>query len=249
MAGEKWSEQLSPRGFAWAEVWQRRGGRTMRALIIDDDQKAARILAKSLREESFAVETARSGEQAMKMANATGYDVIVLDRLLPDTDGIVVCRNLREHGVVTPILMLSARASLEDRVVGLNAGADDYLAKPFAFSELVARIRALLRRSDLTRAVVLKVGDLTLDPKSHRVSRGGVTINLTRREYEILEVLMRHPGEIVGCAQLAERVWEREPHRFSTIIKVHICNLRRKMEVSGAPRLLHTIGGHGYLLG
>jgi DNA-binding response OmpR family regulator len=221
----------------------------MRALIIEDDQKGARLLAKSLREERFVVDTARSGEQAMKMASAPAYDVIVLDRLLPDTDGIVVCRSLREHGVVTPILMLSARGSLEDRVGGLNAGADDYLGKPFGFSELLARLRALLRRSDLTRAVVLKVGDLTLDPKSHRVARGGVTINLTRREYGILEVLMRHPGEIVGCAQLAERVWERQPHRFGTIIKVHICNLRRKIEPAGVPRLLHTIRGHGYRLG
>src|SRR5215467_2354805 len=220
----------------------------MRALIIEDDQKAARLLARGLREERFAVDTARSGNEGDEMASVTAYDVIVLDRLLPDKDGLVVCRGLRERGVGTPILMLSARGSLEDRVAGLNAGADDYLAKPFGFSELLARIRALLRRSELTRSVVLKVGDLALDPVSHRVSRGGITIELTRREYGILEALMRHPGEIVQRAQLAERVWEAEPDRFSSIIDVHISNLRRKIDPAGAPRLLHTIRGHGYRL-
>ena len=221
----------------------------MRALIIECDQKTARLLAKGLREERFAVDTAHLGNEGDEMASVTAYDVIVLDRLLPDKDGIVVCRGLRERGVATPILMLSARSSLEDRVTGLNAGADDYLAKPFGFSELLARIRALLRRSELTRAAVLKVADLMLNPASHRVSRGSVTINLTRKEYAILEVLMRHPGEIVERAQLVERVWEAEPDRFTSIIDVHVSNLRRKIEPAGAPRLLHTIRGHGYLLG
>jgi DNA-binding response OmpR family regulator len=221
----------------------------MRALIIEGDQKTARLLAKGLREERFAVDTAHLGNEGDEMASVTAYDVIVLDRLLPDKDGIVVCRGLRERGVATPILMLSARSSLEDRVTGLNAGADDYLAKPFGFSELLARIRALLRRSELTRAAVLKVADLMLNPASHRVSRGSVTINLTRKEYAILEVLMRHPGEIVERAQLVERVWEAEPDRFTSIIDVHVSNLRRKIEPAGAPRLLHTIRGHGYLLG
>jgi DNA-binding response OmpR family regulator len=221
----------------------------MRALIIEGDQKTARLLAKGLREERFAVDTAHLGNEGDEMASVTAYDVIVLDRLLPDKDGIVVCRGLRERGVATPILMLSARSSLEDRVTGLNAGADDYLAKPFGFSELLARIRALLRRSELTRAAVLKVADLMLNPASHRVSRGSVTINLTRKEYAILEVLMRHPGEIVERAQLVERVWEAEPDGFTSIIDVHVSNLRRKIEPAGAPRLLHTIRGHGYLLG
>jgi len=221
----------------------------MRALIIEGDQKTARLLAKGLREERFAVDTAHLGNEGDEMASVTAYDVIVLDRLLPDEDGIVVCRGLRERGVATPILMLSARSSLEDRVTGLNAGADDYLAKPFGFSELLARIRALLRRSELTRAAVLKVADLMLNPASHRVSRGSVTINLTRKEYAILEVLMRHPGEIVERAQLVERVWEAEPDGFTSIIDVHVSNLRRKIEPAGAPRLLHTIRGHGYLLG
>jgi two-component system, OmpR family, response regulator len=224
-------------------------GRTMRALIIEDDQKAARLLVKGLREERFSVDIAHSGDEGDEMASVTNYDVIVLDRLLPDKDGIVVCRGLRERGVGTPILMLSARCSLEDRVAGLNAGADDYLVRPLEFTELLARIRALLRRSELTRAVVLTVADLTLDPASYRVTRGGITINLTRKEYAILEVLMRHPGQVVGRAQLAERAWAAEPDPFTNLIDVHVSNLRRKIEFSGAPRLIHTIRGHGYLLG
>ena len=221
----------------------------MRALIIEDDQRAARLLAKGLREALFSVDIAHSGDEGDEMASVTNYDVIVLDRLLPDNDGIVVCRGLRERGVRTPILMLSARGSLEDRVVGLSAGADDYLAKPFEFTELLARIRALLRRSELTRAVVLTVADLTLDPASRRVTRGGITIHLTRKEYAILEVLMRHPGQVVARAQLAERVWETEPDTLTSLIDVHVSNLRRKIEPAGTPPLIHTIRGHGYLLG
>jgi DNA-binding response OmpR family regulator len=221
----------------------------MRALIIEDDQRAARLLARGLREERFSVDVAHSGDEGDEMASITNYDVIVLDRLLPDKDGIVVCRGLRERGVVTPILMLSAQASLEDRVAGLNAGADDYLSKPFGFTELLARIRALLRRSELSPALVLTVADLTLDPASHRVTRSGITINLTRKEYAILEVLMRHPGRVVGRAQLAERVWETEPDRLTSLIDVHIGNLRRKIEPAGTPPLIHTIRGQGYLLG
>ena len=221
----------------------------MRALIIEDDQRAARLLAKGLREALFSVDIAHSGDEGDEMASVTNYDVIVLDRLLPDKDGLVVCRGLRESGVVTPILMLSARGSLEDRVTGLNAGADDYLAKPFGFSELLARIRALLRRSELSPALVLMVADLTLDPASHRVTRGGITINLTRKEYAILEVLMRHPGQVVGRAQLTERVWEAEPDTLTSLIDVHVSNLRRKIEPAGTPPLIHTIRGQGYLLG
>ncbi len=224
-------------------------GRTMRALIIEDDQKAARLIEKGLREERFSVDITHSGDEGDVMASVTSYDVIVLNQLLPDKDGIVVCRGLRERGVVSPILMLSARGSLEDRVRGLNAGADDYLVKPFGLTELLARIRALLRRSELTRPVVLTVADLTLDPASYRVTRSGITINLTRKEYAILEVLMRHPGHVMGRAQLAERAWEAEPDPFTNLIDVHVCKLRRKIDFAGAPPLIHTIRGHGYLLG
>jgi DNA-binding response OmpR family regulator len=198
----------------------------MRVLVIEDDRKAARLLAKGLQEERFIVDVAHSGEAGDEMASVNDYDVIVLDWLLPDRDGIVVCRDLRKRGISTPILMLTARDSLEDRVTGLNTGADDYLTKPFGFSELLARIRALLRRSDLTRSVVLRVADLSLDPLSHRVTR----------------------GEVVSRASLAERVWEAEPETLTNLLDVHVSHLRRKIDVEGRPQLLHTVRGGGYLV-
>jgi DNA-binding response OmpR family regulator len=220
----------------------------MRVLIIEDDQKAARLLAKGLREERFVVDLAHTGKEGDEMATVNAYDAIVLDWLLPDRDGIVVCGELRGRGVATPILMLTARDSLTDRVKGLNTGADDYLVKPYDFSELLARLHALLRRSELTRPIVLSVADLTLDPLSHRVSRAGVAISLTPREYAILEVLMRHPGEVVTRMQLAERVWETERDEFSNLVDVHLSHLRRKVDGPGAPPLIHTVRGHGFLL-
>ena len=221
----------------------------MRILVIEDDRKAARLLAEGLQEERFVVDVAHSGEAGDEMASVNDYDVIVLDWVLPDRDGILVCRDLRERGISTPILMLTARDSLEDRVTGLNTGADDYLTKPFGFSELLARIHALLRRSDSTRPVVLRVADLTLDPLSHRVMRGGVAISLTPKEYVILEVLMRHPGEVVSRAALAERVWDVEPETLSNLLDVHVSHLRRKIDVERRPPLLQTVRGGGYMIG
>ena len=222
----------------------------MRILIIEDDRKAARLLAKGLQEERFVVDVAYSGETGDEMASVNNYDVIVLDWVMPDRNGIVVCRDLRERGISTPILMLTARDALEDRVTGLNTGADDYLTKPFGFSELLARIHALLRRrSDSTRSVLLRVADLTLDPLSHRVTRGSVPISLTPKEYAILEVLMRHPGEAVSRASLAERVWEAEPATLSNLLDVHVSHLRRKIDVEHQPQLLHTVRGGGYMVG
>jgi DNA-binding response OmpR family regulator len=221
----------------------------MRILVIEDDRKAARLLAEGLQEERFVVDVAHSGEAGDEMASVNDYDVIVLDWVLPDRDGILVCRDLRERGISTPILMLTARDSLEDRVTGLNTGADDYLTKPFGFSELLARIHALLRRSDSTRPVVLRVADLTLDPLSHRVMRGGVAISLTPKEYVILEVLMRHPGEVVSRAALAERVWDVEPETLSNLLDVHVSHLRRKIDAERRPPLLHTVRGGGYRIG
>ena len=221
----------------------------MRILIIEDDRKAARLLARGLQEERFIVDVAHSGEAGDEMASVNDYDVIVLDWVMPDRNGIVVCRDLRERGISTPILMLTARDSLEDRVTGLNTGADDYLTKPFGFSELLARIHALLRRrSDSTRSVLLRVADLTLDPLSHRVTRRGVPISLTPKEYAILEVLMRHPGEAVSRASLAERVWEAEPATLSNLLDVHVSHLRRKIDVEHQPQLLHTVRGGGYMV-
>jgi DNA-binding response OmpR family regulator len=220
----------------------------VRILLVEDDRKAARLLARGLEEERFVVDVASSGAAGDEMAGVNAYDVIVLDWLLPDKEGIDVCRDLRARGVATPILMLTARDSLEDRVIGLNTGADDYLVKPFGFAELLARIQALLRRSDLTRPVVLKVADLTLDPLSHQVERGGLRINLTPKEYAILEILMRRPGQVVTRASLSEHVWETEHDGFTNLVDVHVSHLRRKIDTAGAPPLIHTVRGRGYLL-
>ncbi len=221
----------------------------MRILLIEDDRKAARLLTRGLQEEGFVVDVAYSGEEGDEKATVNDYDVVVLDWLLPGKQGIAVCRDLRTRGVAAPILMLTARDALGDRVAGLNAGADDYLTKPFAFAELLARIRALLRRSELTRPVILKVADLALDPLSHRVTRGGVVINLTPKEYAILEVLMRQAGEVVTRTRLAERVWETEHDALTNLVDVHVSHLRRKIDVAGAAPLIHTIRGRGYLVG
>jgi DNA-binding response OmpR family regulator len=221
----------------------------MRVLLVDDDRKAAQILARGLREERFVVDVAYSASQGDEMASATDYDVIVLDWLLPDQEGTALCREWRERGLAAPILMLTARDALEDRVVGLNTGADDYLVKPFGFSELLARIHALLRRSELTRPVVLAVADLTLDPQSHRVARAGLPINLTPKEYAILEVLMRHAGRVVTRARLADQVWETEQDSLTNLLDVHVSHLRRKVDGPEGPPLIHTIRGRGYLVG
>jgi DNA-binding response OmpR family regulator len=221
----------------------------MRVLVIEDDQEAARLLARGLREEGWVVDVAHSGETGDEMASVNSYDAIVLDWLLPDREGIAVCRGLRASGLHVPILLLTARDAVEDRVLGLNAGADDYLTKPFAFAELLARLHALLRRSELTRPVLLTVGDLTLDPKSHVVTRGGAPISLTPREYAILETLMRRAGEVVSRVHLGESVWESDLDSLTNLVDVHISHLRRKVDRSGAPPLIHTVRGYGYRLG
>jgi len=221
----------------------------MRVLVVEDDQEAARLLARGLREEGWVVDVAHSGETGDEMASVNSYDAIVLDWLLPDRDGIAVCRSLRASGLHVPILLLTARDAVEDRVLGLNAGADDYLTKPFAFAELLARLHALLRRSELTRPVLLTVGDLTLDPKSHVVTRGGAPIGLTPREYAILETLMRRAGEVVSRVHLGESVWENDLDSLTNLVDVHMSHLRRKVDRGGMPPLIHTVRGYGYRLG
>src|SRR6267142_363568 len=201
----------------------------MRILLVEDDQEAARLLTKGLREEGWAVDIAHSGEAGDEMASVNTYDAIVLDWMLPDRDGVAICRRLRERG--------------------LNAGADDYLTKPFAFAELLARLHALLRRSELTRPVLLTVEDLTLDPRSHQVVRGGVPLSLTPKEYAILETLMRHAGEVVSRVYLGEHVWEDERDSLMNLVDVHVSHLRRKVDHGAATPLIHTVRGHGYRLG
>ena len=221
----------------------------MRVLVVEDDRKAARLLSKGLEEEGFVVDVAHSGDEADDTADARDYDVIVLDWLLPGKDGLAVCRDLRARGVATPILMLTARDALDDRVKGLNTGADDYLTKPFAFAELLARLHALLRRSDLIRPLVLRVADLSLDPVSHRVTRAGVPVRLTPKEYAILEKLMRHVGEVVTRARLGEAVWESEHDSLTNLVDVHVSHLRRKVDPEGTVPLIQTVRGRGYLIG
>jgi len=221
----------------------------MRVLLIEDDRKAAKLLAKGLQEEGFVVDLAATGEDGEEQAALNEYEVIVLDWLLPGKDGIAVCRALRARDISTPILMLTARDSLADRVNGLSTGADDYLTKPFAFAELLARIRALLRRSRLVRPAQLRVADLTLDPATRRVTRGSVGIALTTKEYAILEVLMRSAGQIVSRTRLVEAVWDEASEVIDNLVDAHVSHLRKKIDRGGSAPLIHTVRGFGYRLG
>ena len=218
----------------------------MRILLVEDDQKAARLLSRGFREEGFVVDVVASAEEADEMSFLTAYELIILDWMLPGKDGLSLCRTLRERGMQAPILMLTARDALNDRVEGLNTGADDYLTKPFAFEELLARVRALLRRSEITRPTLLSLADLTLDPVTHRVTRGSRTLDLTRTEYSILALLMRRPGEVISRTRLAEQVWQADVETLDNLIDVHVSNLRRKVDPPGSDSLIHTVRGRGY---
>ena len=221
----------------------------MRVLVIEDDRKAAKLLTRGLQEEGFVVDVSATGEEGEAQASVNDYDVIVLDWLLPGKDGIAVCRELRAHGVFTPILMLTARDGLADRVSGLTVGADDYLTKPFAFAELLARIRALLRRSRLAQPTVIRIADLSIDPATRRVTRAGAPVALTAREYAILEVLARSGGEIVSRTRLVERVWDEASDVLDNLVDAHVSHLRKKIDRGGGVPLIHTVRGFGYRLG
>ena len=221
----------------------------MRALIIEDDQTIADFVARGLREAAFAVDVAADGEAGLELASREPYDVAIVDLMLPKRDGLSVIDDLRRSGRSTPVLILSARRSVDDRVRGLQAGGDDYLTKPFAFAELLARTRALLRRSRLARPAVLRVTDLTLDPASRRVTRAGERIGLTSKEYSILEVLMQNAGEIVSRTRLVERVWDEASEVLDNLVDVHVSHLRRKIDRGAGPPLIHTVRGFGYRLG
>ncbi|CDG81512.1 response regulator transcription factor [Janthinobacterium agaricidamnosum] len=220
----------------------------MRILLVEDDRKAARLLARGLQEEGFVVDMVHSAEEGEDESFSMDYDLIVLDWMLPGKEGIVLCRDLRARGIQTPILMLTARDATSDRVAGLNTGADDYLTKPFEFEELLARIRALLRRSDISRPLVLTLADLTLDPVSHRVTRTGTELDLTPKEYAILLILMRQAGEVVSRARLAEQIWQADLIGLDNLIDVHIRNLRGKLDPPGKPALIQTVRGRGFRL-
>lgn len=220
----------------------------MRLLLVEDEPKLAGMIEKGLADEAFVVETVPDGEQALVRARRTAFDLIILDLMLPGIGGLDVCRELRALGTPTPILMLSARRLVEDRVKGLEFGADDYLTKPFAFSELVARIRALIRRRKPGALLNLTIGDLTLDPIARVVKRGERRVDLSQREFALLDYLMRHAGQAVTRAMIAEQVWDFNSDRFTNVIDVYINHLRNKLERATEPRLIHAVRGVGYVI-
>ena len=220
----------------------------MRVLVVEDSRRLAGIIKRGLLEEGYAVDSAYDGEEAQYMAETTPFDLIVLDVMLPKKDGLAVCRDLRTKNVNTPILMLTAKDSVEDKVVGLDAGADDYVVKPFAFAELLARLRALLRREVSPKVQKYEVGDLTLDPQSREVSRDGRRIDLTSKEYAILEYFMRRPNAVVTRTMLGENVWDYEFDGLSNIIDVYVRRLRKKIDREGEDSLIQTVRGAGYRL-
>jgi DNA-binding response OmpR family regulator len=220
----------------------------MRVLVVEDERRIAAYVKRGLEEQGYAVDPAYTGPEALDWAAVVNFDLIVLDILLPGLDGIAVCRDLRARGVRTPILMLTARDAIDDRVAGLDAGADDYLVKPFAFEELLARLRALARRgADTPRSPVLQVADLTLDTLTRRVRRGK-TVELTAKEYAVLECLMREPGRVLTRAVIADHVWNYDVYNQSNVVDVYIRNLRRKIDDGFALKLIHTVRGAGYRL-
>jgi two-component system response regulator MprA len=221
----------------------------MRILVVDDEPAVRDALQRVLRLEGFDVEMACDGREAVRSQAATPADAVLLDVLMPELDGLEVCRRMRDIGDRTPVLMLTARDEVGDKVAGLEAGADDYLAKPFALEELLARLRALLRRSGWAdQREVLRFDDLELDPHAHEVRRGGRLVELTRTEYLLLELFMHHPRQVLTRAQIFDNVWGYDFGPASNSLEVYVGYLRRKTEAAGEPRLLHTVRGVGYVL-
>jgi heavy metal response regulator len=220
----------------------------MRLLVVEDEQKVARFVRRGLEEEGYAVDVASDGETGLAMALDRVHDLIVLDIQLPKLDGLRVLRELRQAGVSTPVLLLTVRANVEDKVLGLDAGADDYLTKPFAFQELVARVRALLRRRAEAAPPVLQVADLCLDPARRMVRRGDQKIDLTPREFALLDYFMRHPGRVLTRTMIAEHVWDYSFDPTTNVIDVYVNYLRKKIDAGRQPKLLHTVRGVGYVL-
>lgn len=220
----------------------------MRILLVEDEPDAAQMLAKGLREQSYAVDVAMDGEAAIYQASVNDYDLVILDVMLPLKNGFEVCREMRAEGLTFPILMLTARDAPPDRVAGLDIGADDYLIKPFDFHELLARLRALLRRGPTLRPETVRIDDLSIDTRARKVRRGGRQIELTAKEYALLEYLARRAGEVVSRAEIAEHVWEENFDPFSNLIEVYVQRLRRKIDDGREPKLLRTRRGEGYIL-
>jgi two-component system OmpR family response regulator len=218
----------------------------MRVLVVEDDVKMAGLLRRGLTEDGLAADVARTGDDGVWMARSTEYDAIVLDVMLPGTSGFDVCRRLRELGTWTPVLMLTARDSVDDRVAGLDAGADDYLAKPFSFAELLARLRALVRRVPVERPAVLEVGDLRADPATRQVWRDGTEISLSPKEFALLETFMRRPGQVLSRYQLLEHCWDYAYENRSNVVDVYVRYLREKVDRPFGRDSLETVRGAGY---
>jgi heavy metal response regulator len=220
----------------------------MRLLVVEDEKKVARFVKKGLEEEGYAVDVAPDGEEGLAMALDGVHDLIILDIHLPRMDGLGVLQELRKKKVTTPVLLLTVRATIEDKVLGLDAGADDYLTKPFAFQELLARVRALLRRRADAEAPVLQVGDLTLDPARRLASRGGEKIDLTPKEFALLAYFMRNSGRVLTRTMISEHVWDYDFDTMTNVIDVYVNYLRKKIEAGREPKLIHTVRGAGYVL-
>jgi two-component system, OmpR family, response regulator len=220
----------------------------VRLLVVEDDLKMAALVRRGLIEEGAAVDVARRGEDALWMAAASPYDAVVLDVMLPGIDGFETCRRLRQDGVWTPVLLLTARDSVEDRVAGLDGGADDYLTKPFSFAELSARLRALVRRGQKERPAVLEVGSLRLDPATRQAWRGGETVELSTKEFALLEAFMRRPGEVLSRLDLLEHAWDFGYENRSNVIDVYVRYLREKIDRPFGVKSIETVRGAGYRL-
>ncbi|ALC17869.1 two component transcriptional regulator, winged helix family [Desulfuromonas soudanensis] len=220
----------------------------MRILVVEDEKKVASFIKRGLEEENFVVDVAYDGEEGLQMGEATPYDLILMDLMLPKMDGLTAIKQLREKGVATPVLCLTAKDTVEDIVSGLDSGSDDYLTKPFAFAELLARVRALLRRGSQDRGAEIYFADLRLDPVGHKVWRGNKEIELTAKEYALLEYLMRNPNQILTRTMIAEHVWDYTFDSFTNIIDVYVNYLRKKVDKDFSKKLIHTVRGVGYVL-
>lgn len=220
----------------------------MRVLIVEDDRKTASFVRKALQGEGFAADVLHSGDEVLETAASSHFDVVVLDVMLPGRDGLSIVRQMRERALKTPVLLLTARGEVGERVEGLNAGADDYLAKPFALAELVARVRALGRRGGENNAVLLRLADLTLDTINRTARRGGQAIELAPREYRLLEFLLRSSGRICGRMEIVEAVWDYDFDPGTNLVDVYIMRLREKLDAGREPKLLHTVRGIGYVM-
>ena len=220
----------------------------MRILVVEDDKKVAGFIKKGLEEETYAIDVACDGEDGLHLGSEGQYDLIILDIMLPKIDGLEILSQLRDQGRDTPILLLTAKDAVDDRVAGLNKGADDYLTKPFAFSELLARVRVLLRRGKAEVKTTLQISDLTLDLVSHNVNRGGDEIELTGKEYSLLEYFMRNQEKVLTRTMIAEHVWDYNFDTFTNVIDVYINHLRKKIDKGRESKLLHTLRGVGYIM-